>query len=142
MPNQPDFEITARIPTDKDQREGDTPEWCDLTLTFSDPIHADSEATELVAVTVYLTRAAGEVILDTVNSALHPHAGGSARDRLWEDLDTLTDLLMDETDFTDGEINRGKARGIARALAILTTPYDPDMDAITDEAMERWEGRQ
>lgn len=34
---------------------------------------------------------------------------------------------------------RGQAQGLAYALAVLTNPYQPDIDAIREEAMQRWE---
>lgn len=34
---------------------------------------------------------------------------------------------------------RGRAQGFATAIAIITNPYAPNVDAIRQEAKERWE---
>lgn len=133
MPQQPDFEVTAFIPTDRQQRHGEIPDWSDLVVDVEREGSGRRER-------LHLTRAAGEVLLDTVNTALHPRAGGSIRQMLWDDLDALMDIIMDDDEPDDPEI-RGKAAGVARALALITTPYDPDIDAIREEAVERWENR-
>lgn len=36
---------------------------------------------------------------------------------------------------------RGQARGVAYCIAVMTNPYEPKMDDIREEAMERWERR-
>lgn len=84
-------------------------------------------------------------------------------EELWKELDAIVDHLMSEgapeiwTD-EDGEIRagkdfegdglkahlqygewRGQAQGLAYALAVLTNPYQPDVDKIRAEEMERWE---
>jgi hypothetical protein len=84
-------------------------------------------------------------------------------EELWKELDTVVELIMSEgepevwTD-EDGEVRcsqadppdglaavqkygewRGQAQGYAYALAVLTNPYKPDIEAIRTEAMERYE---
>jgi hypothetical protein len=36
---------------------------------------------------------------------------------------------------------RGRAQGVALALAILTNPTSPDVDAVREESVERWEAQ-
>lgn len=78
-------------------------------------------------------------------------------EELWKELDTVVEHIMaeDEPDVwereDDGEESgsplewqkygewRGQAQGLAYALAIIANPYQPDVNAIRTEAMERWE---
>jgi hypothetical protein len=76
----------------------------------------------------------------------------------WKELDTIVEHIMANDqplaeDFTslqiaDGDFDkavlqygewRGQAQGVAYMLAVLTNPYQPDVDKIRAEAMERWE---
>jgi hypothetical protein len=104
-------------------------------------------------------------------AAQHPYAGMSVLDILWQDLDDAMDQLMSEGvpdkgslyvelgdkhsmqeahDLADewygalrdwGEL-RGKAQGLAFAIAILTNPYAANVPAVKKEAMVRWESRK
>lgn len=80
-------------------------------------------------------------------------------EELWRELDTIVELIMSEGEpyFPGAERTRteswkqqaeawqqygewrGQAQGLAYALAVLTNPYQPDVDAIRKEAMQRWE---
>lgn len=71
-------------------------------------------------------------------------AGKSVLDLLWEQLDQFMDELMDnEGAYSDegyGE-TKGRAYGMAQAIAIITNPYHVDIDAVRSDAVERWEQR-
>jgi hypothetical protein len=81
----------------------------------------------------------------TIVQALH--------EELWKELDTVVDHIMSEGEPHVGNVNyknqmdslkeyfewRGQAQGIAYALAVLTNPYQPDVEKIRAEAMKRWE---
>lgn len=90
-----------------------------------------------------------------------PHAGKSILEIIWEELDDVMDRLMDKgvptfpsaartpaESWRDqaeewqlyGE-ERGRAQGVAYALAVLTNPYHIDVDAIRATALERWKER-
>lgn len=93
------------------------------------------------------------------------HAGRSILEILWEELDSVMDRLMDDGEpksenyephddeeffeldgFKDackvwGE-ERGQAQGVAYAIAVMTNPYEVDITAIKQTAVERWESRQ
>lgn len=78
-------------------------------------------------------------------------------EELWKELDTIVDHIMSEghptgrntwnpdsiesmqRQFQEYGEWRGQAQGVAYALAVLTNPYDPNVDKIRAEAMERWE---
>lgn len=72
-------------------------------------------------------------------------AGKSVLDLLWEHLDAFVDELMAPA-HEGGELDRaerkGHAYGMAEAIAVITNPYHPDIDAVRADAMERWEERQ
>jgi len=83
-------------------------------------------------------------------------------DEYWKELDTIVEHLMSQEepevsdfdsgvqyqDIATGEAGeackqwgewRGRAQGIAYALALLTNPAKPDVEAIREKAMQRWE---
>lgn len=127
MPVQPDFEIEAAIP-DADDRS--VPDWSDLTLRIKrEDSHVQSQWD--------LTRAAGEAIIDALHGALHPWAGMSIIEHLWVRLDEAMQSLM-ETDKPSKQ-QQGYALGLATALATMYNPLDPNVDAVRETAMERYE---
>jgi len=85
-------------------------------------------------------------------------AGRSLLEILWEELDSIIDQLMseDEPDKPKedlpsiaigvlcegykmwGEL-RGQAQGVAYAIAVITDPYSPNVPAVREQAMQRWE---
>lgn len=78
----------------------------------------------------------------------------------WKELDTIVEHIMWEGEpqsrntwnpddlaaireqFQEYGEWRGQAQGIAYMLAVLTNPYQPDIEAIRSEAMQRWEEGQ
>lgn len=70
-------------------------------------------------------------------------AGKSVLDLLWERLDAFVDDLMSTALLaTPTEELKGRAYGMAEAIALITNPYHPDIEAVRGEAMGRWEQRQ
>lgn len=76
-------------------------------------------------------------------------AGKSVLDLLWERLDAFVNELMakdmphpDKTADPDFREIKGRAYGMAEAIALITNPYHPDIDAVRADAVERWEQRQ
>jgi hypothetical protein len=134
MPEQPDFNISARIPGATDSERGMAPDWCDLELVISEPMWNGNAASSRL---VHLTRAAGESIIDELDKTLRPRA---LREKLWSDLDVLVDIIVSEggPELADAE-TRGKAEGIARAISLLE---HCDLDTVRDEAAERHENSQ
>jgi hypothetical protein len=74
--------------------------------------------------------------------------GPSIREMIQEDLDAAVDELKSIPDSMDGcpaqAESRGVCYGLARALAIMTNPYDFEqaLVVIRADAMERWEIRE
>lgn len=67
------------------------------------------------------------------------NAGKSIIELVWDQMDAVYARLMSgETEKGD----KGQARGLAIALAILTNPYANDVDAIRMQAHARWEDAQ
>lgn len=83
----------------------------------------------------------------TVESLKMAHAvsgaGRSIREMIWEELDNRMDVLLG-TSVLPGENTGipGEARGLAIALSLMYNPYEPSVDAIREEAMERHQARQ
>jgi hypothetical protein len=88
-----------------------------------------------------------------------PHAGKSLLETLTEELDAIVDRLMADPEPIDidqvpddqleawaasvqswGE-ERGRAQGVAYALAVLTNPYAPSVPAQRAAAAARWQER-
>ena len=87
------------------------------------------------------------------------NAGRSISEMLWEELDRVMDILMVEgepakwTGSEDSEDvgtasewlqwgeQRGQAQGVAYAIALMYSPYAPNVPHIKELAMERWESR-
>lgn len=128
MPEHPDFEIMARIPTAAEGEAGVVEPWTELILSVTQE--------DYTAIEIELTRDAGEAVLEAVNQALHPWSGVTIREQIWEALDEVMERLMSGAAEPD---DRGQAQGLAMALAIFLNPYSPRIDVIKEEAMERWQ---
>ena len=63
-------------------------------------------------------------------------AGKSIIEMLQDHLDFLIDELYTEPT----EAAKGRALGVAEAIAVIQNPYLPNVDAVRAEAMERREG--
>lgn len=75
-----------------------------------------------------------------------PDCGGkSLIQMIWDELDQVMDRLLAEELHLDDEgrtnVDRGRAHGLAISLSILLNPYNPSIDTIRAEAMERWNSR-
>ncbi len=136
MPTLPDFSIEARIPDEVESRQG-VPDWCELMVHIGPAVEED--ASIVMPHNLYLTRAAGELLSRTIGDVLHPWAGKSIIEHIWDDLDDVMDGLMDGSDA--GEAAKGSALGLAAALARMYNPTTPNVDAIREEAMDRWTER-
>lgn len=64
-------------------------------------------------------------------------AGKSLLQLMWEELDTIMERLM--TEGAANEDDRGMALGVAYCIALVTNPYHVDIEAVREEAMERWQ---
>lgn len=63
--------------------------------------------------------------------------GPSILETLWEALDAEVDALMGSSDERSLDEVKGTAYGIAYAIALMTNPYQINVDAIRAIAMER-----
>jgi hypothetical protein len=131
MPVQPEFTITATIPEDADAGKNLSPNWSDLRVTV--------EPEAMAPTTLHLTRSAGELLIMQVGDVLHPWAGMSIREHIEAELDTRMDGLMDGSEATPEA--KGTALGLALAIAYMYNPIDPNVDAVREEAMDRWAER-
>lgn len=72
------------------------------------------------------------------NSEYGQYSGESIQEMMWEELDGVMALLM-ANKAKDVAYAKGRAYGLATALALLQTPYDPNVDSVRAQAMARWE---
>lgn len=117
-----------------DHVEGTVPQWCELVLDLT-----DDEGTKRI----HLRRHDGELIIEALHEVLHPHTNKSSPvGKLWEELDDTMDFLR--ADDEPEEEDRVRARTLAYAIALLEQPYaeEPDIAAVRERAVERWEARQ
>lgn len=80
------------------------------------------------------------------------YAGPSILEQAWAMLDEIVDRIMEDKLGIRGEEGEplgvpeasdvGEAAGIARVIALFVNPYNPSLDAVRAEAMQRWEDRQ
>ena len=137
-------EVNAWVPTGKDHDAGVTPQWCELVLEIEREHDDTLEGEFPVSARLPLRRHDGELIIESLFSALHPNAGGSIRHMLWSELDDVVDAIQKRVAKGKEPLKRdaGMALGLATAIAIMTNPYAYDVDEVRGEAMERWEARQ
>lgn len=57
------------------------------------------------------------------------------------DPDKVDDEALHPEDVGDRERYKGVALGLAQAIAFITNPYAPNVDAVREEAVRRWEER-
>jgi hypothetical protein len=69
------------------------------------------------------------------------YGGPTLLEALWNEMDRLMEGLMTQADAEDGG-DRYRAQELAWVIAICTNPYDPSVDRIRAEAMERWNKSQ
>jgi hypothetical protein len=73
---------------------------------------------------------------------LRPIYGGpTLMEALWNEMDRLMEGLMTGADAEDGG-DKHRAQELAWVLAVVTNPYDPSVDRIRAEAMDRWNALQ
>lgn len=74
--------------------------------------------------------------------SLQPIYGGSTLlEALWNEMDRLMQQLMQPAGADDPN-DRWRAEELAWVIAIVSNPYEPSMDRVRAEAMERWNKAQ
>lgn len=68
-------------------------------------------------------------------------SGKSIYEMLWDELMVIMERLMTGQESEDGG-DRWRAEGVAYAIAVFTNPYAPNLDAVREQAMERWEAEE
>lgn len=69
------------------------------------------------------------------------YGGGTLIENLWAEMDVIMERLMTGQQAEDGG-DRFRAEELAWVLAIVTNAYDPSVDRIRAETMERWNAAQ
>jgi hypothetical protein len=102
--------------------------WSSPNTAHSTPVLTSQEC----AIAADVLRAA------VVNAGGSQCEGKSIYEQLWEELMAIMERLMTGQEAEDGR-DPGRAEGVAHALAVFTNPYIPNIEAIREEAMDRWE---
>lgn len=71
-----------------------------------------------------------------------PCGGKTLIEMIWDELMEVYGRLVLREAPEDYQSDRGRAAGLATALAILANPYNVDVDAIRAQATARWEALQ
>ena len=132
---QPQYAISVAIHGDNDHVAGDVPDWCDLSLEIESSEHNKVWCSAWdETVTLYMTRKAGQELLDAMTKLLHPYAGGSLIQLMEKDLDAVVERLLSGT-AQEGE--KDMARGMAMMIARFRQPYQSDWEAVRDASVAR-----
>lgn len=124
----PHIAVSTGMPNEKQVRDGVIPPWCELVLTLA----VDDDP----ARSVFLTRQAGEDIIDSIHATIHPYIGTSVCGMIEWLLDDVMDELME-----GDKANKEYARGLATAIAVLRNPHSFDVDEVRAQALQRWKIR-
>jgi hypothetical protein len=121
MVDHPTIHVIAANPT-----EGLHEPWCEvvLSLQLNDNTTAD----------VQLTREGAELTIEHLHALIHPYAGRSVSQILFQKLVELTRKLLAEPNDQDA----ARAQAIAWCVAVLRNPYQPMSiyESVKDDAME------
>ena len=66
--------------------------------------------------------------------------GRSIVEMMCDELDTIVDRLLNGGEAADGR-DPGRAEGVAFCIAIIQQPYNPNIDAVREDAMLRYEAK-
>lgn len=69
------------------------------------------------------------------------YGGPTLLEALWNEMDRLMEALMTGQSSEDSG-DKFRAEELAWVLAIVTNPYEPSMDRIRAETMDRWNAAQ
>lgn len=85
--------------------------------------------------TYYMSRELLQELGRAIGEALLPGVRGKLLDRYWAELDDIMERLQAGAEAED---DVGKARNAAYFIAILKNAVQPDMEAVREEAYDRW----
>jgi hypothetical protein len=107
-----------------------------LQITFDPPSGAwqsDNRGT----MTIELTRGGARAVEDAIRDGMRSRWGGKSICELL--LDDLLDLAVALRDGTAGDVQytKGRAAGLASAIALMRNPYDPNDGAVRDQIREK-----
>jgi len=77
----------------------------------------------------------------SVKPAVTSTRGKSLLAMMWEELDSIMDRLMHPGSEAEDGRDPGRAEGVAYCIAVVQSPYAPNINDIRAQAVERWEER-
>ena len=119
--------------TDADHVAQAVPPWAEIVLKLSRTSVGQNR-------NIVLRRSDGELIIECLREVLHPDSQGLLV-KLWDELDAQFGKLkeLDKTHPAFGA-QRGHCLGLAKAVALVINPFDPDVDAVRSECVDRFKG--
>lgn len=137
-------EVSAHIPTGADHDAGIVPPWCELVLNVkreAEPFSDGPGEYPINTGSLTLRRHDGELIIEVLQSVLHPAHVSSAVAQVWDELDTVYAKIMRRVERDKEPLKKdvAMALGLATALAIMLDPIEPDVDEVRGLAVERYE---
>jgi hypothetical protein len=116
--------------TDVDHVSQQVPPWAEIILKLN---RAGGQTRKIM-----LRRTDGELIIECLREVLHPDSQG-VLSGLWDELDAQFGKLKEiPKSHEDYPAQSGHCLGLAKAIARVVNPYDPDLDAVRAKALERW----
>ena len=137
-------EVEAYIPTVKDHQAGSYPDWCELTLRLQRLDDGTLKPSIPIFQQLLLRRHDGELIIQVLHDVLHPGHKSGSTEEMWAALDAVVDRIQKRVrkGKSPQPEDRGEALGLATAIALIDNPFKPDVDAVREVAMERYELRR
>lgn len=68
--------------------------------------------------------------------------GRSIVEMMEDELDSIVERLMTPGAAAEDGRDPGRAEGVAFCIAIIRQPYNPDIEAVRNDAMLRWEEKE
>jgi hypothetical protein len=135
--------VEALIPTSGDVDTGMVPGWCELRLMVKRLRSDDTGGDWPLSIDVPLRRHDGEMLIEVLWQVLHPDTPTSASEQLWDGLDGVVERIQARVEAGEEPVAADvvTASTLAKAIAIVNRPYDPDVDEVRAVAMTRWEIR-
>ncbi len=100
-------------------------------------VNGQTKATELPAMNPEHANVLSDLLRAAVVNAGGTSCGGkSLYELVWEEMMAILERLMTGQEAED---DVGAARAIAWVLAVMQNPYLPNVDAVRQQAMEKWE---
>lgn len=112
-----------------------------IVLGAEPPVGQTDHAEVVFTSTEHANVAADLLRAAYVNAGTHQCGGKTMLELFWDELMVVYERLMTGQEAED-ERDPGRAEGLAFCIAVACNPYLPDIDAVREQAAERWEAME